>query len=545
MINSAIDIRLRELKDVITQLNKTIDSQNSTIEAQTKILSEKESIIAELTEEIKLLRKKMFSSSSEKTKVVNNPDQLNMFSLLGLEPEPEAVPVDVEVINVKAHTKTKKKKPTLDEQFSSLETKQVYINNLSDEDKLCPECGSEMKSIGTEVVRREVVHVKPSMYVLEYIATTYSCSKCKDTEDPQFIKDDKAPAALIEGSYVSPSLAAWTFYQKFVLSVPFYRLEKSFEELGAKISRTSMANWAIMCNEKYFKPMTDFFHKELVKRTFLMMDETPVQVLKEPDKTPESKSYVWIMRSGEDGLPPIVYYHYSATRSGDTAVELTQGIAPGTYLMCDGFFGYNKLTNVRRCACYAHIRRYFLDAIPKGHGNDITNPAVQGVMYCNKLFEYERRYSERHYRPETRMKQRLKDEKPVVEAFINWVDKQVISGNGRFAKAITYVRNRRDFLMTYLEDGRCSLSNNLSENSVRPVTVGRKNWLFSVSVDGINASMGIYTIVEMAKLYGLSRYKYIEYLLEHRPSEKMSDEELAKLAPWNEDVQKACAKATK
>ena len=272
------------------------------------------------------------------------------------------------------------------------------------------------------------------------------------------------------------------------------------------------------------------------------MDETPIQVLKEPGKTPESKSYVWLMRSGEDGLPPIVYYQYSPTRSGDTAVDLTQGIAPGTYVMCDGFSGYNKLKDIRRCTCYAHIRRYFYEAIPKGHGNDITNPAVQGVMYCNKLFEYERKYAERGYTPETRMKRRLKDEKPVIEAFIAWADKQHVSGNGKFAKAVTYLRNRRDYLMTYLEDGRCSLSNNFSENSVRPITVGRKNWLFSTSVDGANASMGIYTIVEMASLYGLSRYKYIEYLLEQRPSMDMSDEELERFAPWHPDVQAACAK---
>jgi len=139
-------------------------------------------------------------------------------------------------------------------------------------------------------------------------------------------------------------------------------------------------------------------------------------------------------------------------------------------------------------------------------------------------------------------KRRLKDEKPVIEAFIAWADKQNVSGNGKFAKAVTYLRNRRDYLMTYLEDGRCSLSNNWSENSVRPITVGRKNWLFSTSVDGANASMGIYKIVEMASLYGLSRYKYIEYLLEHRPAMDMSDEELEHFAPRDPDVQAACAK---
>ena len=536
MSQSSIEAQLKELKDSIVQ-------QNNTIQAMAKMLSEKDARIAELTEELRLLRKSIFGSSKERTAPIEATDQINLLHELGLEPEKEPELIDAETIDVKGYTKSRKPKPTLEEQFKDIPIKQVVVDTLSDEDKKCPVCGTEMKPIGTEVIRREVIHVKPSMYMIEYVGTTYSCPECKDTEDPQFTKDNKAPAALIEGSYVSNSLAAWSFYEKFALAVPYCRLEKSFEELGAKISRTTMANWAIKCNEMYFKPMTDYFHRELLKRKFLMMDETPIQVLKEPGKTPESKSYVWLMRSGDDGLPPIIYYRYSPTRSGDTAIEMTEGIAPGTYLMCDGFSGYNKLKDIKRCTCYAHIRRYFYDAIPKGKGNDITNPAVQGVMYCNKLFDYERKYAERGYKPETKMKRRLKDEKPVVEAFINWADKQVISGNGKFAKAVTYVRNRREYMMTYLEDGCCSLSNNWSENSVRPVTVGRKNWLFSTSVDGANASAGIYTIVEMASLYGLSRYKYLEYLLEHRPNVNMSDEELEQFAPWSKAVQEACAKS--
>lgn len=121
-------------------------------------------------------------------------------------------------------------------------------------------------------------------------------------------------------------------------------------------------------------------------------------------------------------------------------------------------------------------------------------------------------------------------------------DKQVVTGNSKFSKALTYFKNRRNDLMTYLEDGHCSLSNNWSENSIRPVTVGRKNWLFSSSVDGAEASMNIYTIIEMAKLHGLNRQKYIEYILEHRPSTEMTDEELSLLAPWNKDVQETCGK---
>ena len=536
MAQSAKDIQFNELKDTISELNTTIKLLTDTI-------AQKDTVIAEMTEELKWLRKKLFGSSTERmSNPYVNSDQLTIYPFLGIEPEKEPEPIEAEYIEIQGYTKSKKAKSTLKEQFSNIPVKQVFIDSLSDEDKLCPTCGTEMQPIGTEIIRREVIHVKPSMYMLEYVGTTYGCPVCKDTEDPQFVKDNKAPAALIKGSYTSPSLTSWVLYEKFAKSVPFYRLEKSLEELGAKISRTTMANWAIQCNSLYFKHLTDYFHRELLKRKYLMMDETPIQVLHEPGRTPESKSYVWLMRSGNDGLPPIIYYRYAPTRSGDVALELTDGIQPGTYLMCDGFSGYNKLKDVRRCTCYAHIRRYFYEAIPAGHDRDITNPAVQGVMYCNKLFSYENKYAERHYKPETIKKRRLKDEKPVIEAFLDWADKQVVTGNSKFSKALTYFKNRRNDLMTYLEDGHCSLSNNWSENSIRPVTVGRKNWLFSSSVDGAEASMNIYTIIEMAKLHGLNRQKYIEFILEHRPSAEMTDEELSLLAPWNKDVQETCEK---
>lgn len=543
MAQSAKDIRINELLDANSQLNTTVKHLVDALTQKDKALADMQTRLDEMTEELKLLRKKLFGSSTEHmSNPYVNSDQLTIYPFLGIEPEKDPEPIEAEYIEIQGYTKSKKAKSTLKEQFSNIPVKQVFIDSLSDEDKLCPTCGTAMQPIGTEIIRREVIHVKPSMYMLEYVGTTYGCPVCKDTEDPQFVKDNKAPAALIKGSYTSPSLTSWVLYEKFAKSVPFYRLEKSLEELGAKISRTTMANWAIQCNSLYFKHLTDYFHRELLKRKYLMMDETPIQVLHEPGRTPESKSYVWLMRSGNDGLPPIIYYRYAPTRSGDVALELTDGIQPGTYLMCDGFSGYNKLKDVRRCTCYAHIRRYFYEAIPAGHDRDITNPAVQGVMYCNKLFSYENKYAERHYKPETIKKRRLKDEEPVIKAFLDWADKQVVTGNSKFSKALTYFKNRRNDLMTYLEDGHCSLSNNWSENSIRPVTVGRKNWLFSSSVDGAEASMNIYTIIEMAKLHGLNRQKYIEYILEHRPSAEMTDEELSLLAPWNKDVQETCGK---
>lgn len=177
----------------------------------------------------------------------------------------------------------------------------------------------------------------------------------------------------------------------------------------------------------------------------------------------------------------------------------------------------------------------------KGSEKDLSNPAVQGMAYCDKLFGCERRYKEEGLFYEQQLKRRLKEEKPVVEAFIKWLGGQKPSStSNKFNKALTYARNRQEILMTYLEDGRCSLSNNMSENSIRPVVAGRKNWLFSDTMDEAEASMGIHTIVEMAKLHGLEPYKYMKYILERRPTYQFSDEELEKLAPLVDSVQEIC-----
>ena len=540
MPQEARDLQFTELKDIILQLNQTVSALQSTVAAQTELLGQKDAAIARLTEEVSYLRRKLFGASSEKRPDID-PNQLSLFDMEGVGDIPIADVEEMETTAVKEHTRQRKKKPTLEEQFVGAAIKQVVVDSLTEEEKTCHVCGAKMVPVGTEVIRREVEFVPARYEVTEYIATTYECPRCKQTEAPQFIKDEGCPPALIEKSYVTASLAAGILKDKFVLGLPFYRQEQELKRSGILISRASMAGWTITVYQLYLGYLVQYIHRELVKRKFLMMDETPIQVLKEPDKRPQSKSYVWLLRSGEDGLPPLLLYRYSPSRNRDNAVGMLDGTQPGLYLMADGYRGYDKLKDVKRCACYAHIRRYFLDAVPKGRETDLSEPAVQGVAYCDKLFRYERRYKEQGLSHEQRKKGRLRDEKPVVEAFIQWLGQQNLSStSNKFNKALTYARNRQDTLMTYLEDGRCSLSNNMSENSIRPVVVGRKNWLFSDTMDGAEASMGIYTIVEMAKLHGLNPYQYLKYLLEQKPNYRSTDEELEALMPWSEKTLEAC-----
>ena len=161
-------------------------------------------------------------------------------------------------------------------------------------------------------------------------------------------------------------------------------------------------------------------------------------------------------------------------------------------------------------------------------------------MYCEKLFEYERRYKEKGLSIKQTYKRRLKDQEPVIDAFLSWLDSLKPKTGDSIIKAITYTNGCRPYLKNYLKDGACSLSNNLSENAVRPIVMGRKNWLFSDTQDGANASMVIYSLIETAKANEIDPLMYLKYLLENRLSADMTDEELECFAPWSKATQQQC-----
>jgi len=547
-MQGAYDLQFAELKDTISQLNNTISMQNELLVALKKQLAEKDAkeeehlrLIKNLQAEIAYLKQKLFGSTSEKRDAVLY-GQMSIFGTDDEDIKPMEL-VEAEVFTQSSLKKARKPKATYDEMFAGIPAKKIYVDTLTDAQKQCPECGTMLQSIGHELIRTELKFHPAALERIDYYSTTYECPECKknaaEVGDGYFIKDEGTPA-LIPGSYASESIAAWTMYQKFCNGMPFERQSKDMKQHGVSIGRTTMASWAIYCCEHYLSPIYDYLHRELLKRKFLMADETPVQVLNEPGRRPETKSYMWLFRTGNDGLNPIVLYHYTSTRSGENASRFLEGLSPDTYLMVDGYQGYNAVSNVKICNCWAHVRRYLLEAIPAGKDKDYSEPAVQGFLYVEKLFSYERQYREKGLSPVQIYKRRLKDEVPVLKGFWNWFDRLAPIKGTRLWRACNYIHNRRSNLETYLEDGRCSFSNNWSENSIRPVVVGRKNWMFSDSVAGADANAVILSIVEMAKAYGLNIYEYLEFLLRSRPNAGMPEDELAKLAPWNEDVQRQC-----
>ena len=162
----------------------------------------------------------------------------------------------------------------------------------------------------------------------------------------------------------SAGTVAWVMYQKFCNGLPYYRQGKGLETVWRRDHQSYYGKLGDPEFEAFFLPMYEYFHRKLLERGFAMADETPLQVLHEPERRAQTKSYMWLFRSGEDGGIPIILYKYSETRAGDNAVDFLHGFKG--YLMCDGYSGYNKVPDAKRTACWAHIRRYLADAIPKG-----------------------------------------------------------------------------------------------------------------------------------------------------------------------------------
>jgi len=532
---SAKDIQLRELKDLVNELKETTKLLRKTLE---DVQKEKAAIQQErdnFKEQVDYLTKKLFGSSSEKG-ACDIPGQMNLFNEAESEMDPAAETSDQLVATEKpekAEKPDRKKRSTNEERFKGIPVKKVMLEPDAT-DLTCSKCGGEMVPIGTEFVRRELKIIPARATVIEYYSVNYACKSCRQNDvTPTIIKGKDGKAHMMYGM-ASASTVAWVVYQTFCNGMPLYRIGQDLGRLGAKISRATLANWVVKNSEAFFAPMYDFFRRKLLERDFAMADETPVQVLHEPERRAQTKSYMWLFRSGEDGDFPIIIYKYSETRAGDTAVDFLDGFRG--YLMCDGYSGYNKVKTAKRLACWAHIRRYLIDAIPKGKQLDYAQPAVQGVMYTNQLFDIEDKIRQKYKTFDAIKEARLKQEKPIIEGFLSWLERQNPIRNSRLDKAVTYIRNRKDYLASYLDDGRCSFSNNLSENCIRPFVVGRKGWLFCDTPAGAQASAMAYTMVETAKANKVNVYHYLTFLFDHQPNAQMTDEELEQLAPWNEDV---------
>jgi len=284
---------------------------------------------------------------------------------------------------------------------------------------------------------------------------------------------------------------------------------------------------------------------EILAGSFINIDETTVQVLKEPGRDPTSKSYMWIFRRG-DPQKTVLLYQYHPTRAGDVANAFL-GDFQGT-VQTDGYSGYNFLDHqkgVRHIGCWAHARRKFTDVTKALGKNRKAGAADKALSYIKKLYRLEKIARTKKYSPEEIYRMRQDESKPILDDFEKWLTrkKQQTPPKGLLGRAITYTMNQWHRLIGYIEDGHLTIDNNMAENSIRPFVIGRKNWLFSGTPEGAEASALLYSLIETAKANKLEPYAYLRYIFEQLPLATSLDEYKA-LLPWNlTPKQIACPRA--
>lgn len=480
-----------------------------------------------LKEQIHLAQKKLFGSSSEKTSVLQIELGFN---------EAEAVADSTpEVVEPKTVTYTRRPKSVghREEVLENLPT-EVIEYRLPEDEQVCSCCGGPMHEMGFDT-RDEVVIIPAQLKAIKHVSFKYSCRNCERNEITTPIVAAPAPKALIPKSLASASAVAYVMSQKYTEAMPLYRQEKHFERMGIELPRANLSNWMLKGGEM-LEPIFNCMHEKLLDLDIAHADETTLQVLHEDGRKAESKSYMWLYRSGRDG-PPIVLFEYQPTRNGNHPKQFLKDFAG--HLHADGYSGYKDMKGVIIVGCWAHARRKFVDAInvlPQAQRNDPKHLGNIALKYISELYKIEEEL--RDASSEHRKAVRNERSAAILDEFKVWLDGEIglVSHKSALGTALTYCNNQWSKLIEFLNDGRLEIDNNLAERSIKPFVVGRKNWLFSNTPRGAKTSAIIYSIIETAKENGLDPFTYLNYVFEQL-SRNNTKKTMDDLLPWNPTVQ--------
>jgi transposase len=385
-------------------------------------------------------------------------------------------------------------------------------------------------------VRDGLVIIPARVIHKEYATHAYGCENCQNNSDHTPTVKAEAPAPLISGSLASPSAVAHIAVQKYVNGIPLYRQERGFTYDEVVLSRQTMANWLIYCAQNYLFSIYSLLISFLLRESVLHADETTVQVLREPGRKAQSKSYEWLYRTSGCSQRQIVIYEYQETRNQEHPKKFLKDFEG--YLHTDGYQAYHNLpSGIIVIGCWAHVRRYWeklYQTVPEDKRGGSN--AERGLVYVNLLFTFEDEFHD--LKPEERFQKRLEYSKPVSDEFFAWVGSLHALPKSLLGEAVHYSLSQREYLENIYLDGRTELSNNRAERSVRPFVQGRKQWLFSNTPNGAQSSSILYSIIETAKENNLHPFHYLKYLLESLPKAKSSD--LESFLPWSESLPDCC-----
>ena len=472
--------------------------------------SELTSKVEWIMEQFRLAQHRRFGASSEKSEY----DQLNLFD--EAEATSDILVPEPEIVEIEKHFRKRKNMVNEKELPNNLSV-EIIEHELTQDEQICPECDGNLHVMGKETIRRELKLIPAKAVIIEHVRKVYACRNCEKDKCGVPILKAAIANPVIKGGFASPEAIAHIATQKFVMAIPLYRQEQEWNRCGINLSRQTMSNWLIKATFDWLEPIYDALKEMLCMRKVLHADETSLQVLHEPGKSAQSKSYMWLYRTSGDTQNPIVLYEYQPDRRAEHPKFFLKDF--NGYLHADGYDGYHSLPDkIKVVGCFAHARRKFDEAIKglpkKDHANSV---AMIGKKFCDKLFSLERDFAK--LTDQERFAKRQELSKPVFDEFYKWLGTLVdLPPKTGLYTAVVYAKNQREYLERYLEDGNLEISNNRAERSIKPFVIGRKNWLFANTPRGAKASAILFSIIETAKENGLNPYEYLTYIFKNAPN---------------------------
>ena len=379
-------------------------------------------------------------------------------------------------------------------------------------------CGQAFKRIGEEV-SEQLDCVPAQFFVLRHIRGKYACACC------QRVQAAPMPAQMIDKGIPAAGLLAQVAIAKVDDHLPLYRQTEIYARSGVHIPRSSMAQWLGICGVR-LTPLAAALKDFILEHDVLHADETPVALLA-PGRGKTKKAFVWVYRTTNFVAQRAVLYDFTLSRGGEHPRRVL-GAFSGT-LVSDDFSGYHALhrQGITAALCMAHARRKLFEVFEL-NGSQI---AGQAVALIAKLYEIERELKE--LKPEDRLVQRQLRSKPVANALHAWLttQRQRLVKADATARAIDYALSNWPALTTFLDDGAVPIDNNAAENAIRPLAIGRKNWLFVGSQSAGERAAVLMSLIESAKLNGHDPWAYLKDVFERLPTLKNRD--LAQLLPHN------------
>ncbi len=505
--------------DTLHSLVGDLQSQLSDLQSA---LYNKENQLIKLQEQLNLKQQRLFGKSTEKLEVEQlewdffNEAEL-LATLASLKQEK-----DQAVTQVEAHTRRGRQKKPFPKKLRQIEV----VHDLTDDQKRCA-CGETLQHIGDDVSQQLAV-IPQTYYVIKHIRRRYGCS-CK-----QCLKTASMPPSVLPGTQASAQLIAHVMVSKYLDGLPLYRQEKIAARSKIDLPRAKLARWLIDSSQRYLQPVYNLIQEAFWQYDIGHCDETGKQVLKEPGRTPENKSWLWLRRGGPPDKP-VILVDYSPSRSGQVAGTLLEQFKG--YLICDAYSSYRsvaKENDFLLVYCNDHARRRFVDIVKSiGKEHDVKEIiATRAVAWYKPLYALERKIKD--LSAEEKYQQRQQHAVPHWQKFLAWAQQLQNDGvqHNATREALQYLLNYTVELQRYCDDGRLPMTNIRAEHVAKTIAVARKNFLFAVSVTGAKASAMIYSVLESAKLNGHHPFEYLTVLLNEAAKAK-TVEDYERLLPWN------------